>query len=764
MDQGLFSKGLTKWEGVIENIALKETLSQLENLLGGEPLQLLGWGNGGLAVPLTLSVNLPPLGTVDGVDIRAHEPVLLVFYPKHYPQIAPAVFTDRLDLPSKVLAHMYLPKDGKPPGFCLVKGGGGAVAEWYANKRIHDVLIRVTNWLRDAAAGILSLDGGHFDPLRDDNYTGTLIYDYDSLARLVKEKRSLLPNGNYARLQFQLQTVEKGGIQFQYVKVVPGDQLTEVELEEGKETDKEETDATRKKLYRGFLVWAESDQPIDTYDDLPRNWDDFIHQFCGKHLIDPEAVIRELLREGSYRHLCHLLIIAIKRPLPVLGFSDDIEFVHFAITLDKDSLENGKIRPAAALSSFIHAQPLTPAMAQRISGFYPTTEGLTLVAGVGALGSKIVMHLVKAGLQKIIVADGDQLLPHNLVRHGLSALYLQRNKARALAIEANLHFPEEKEEVVGMDMNADGLVTKGFKLQYQWIMDFTAATPFFHHLVNAPVSPETEVAKGYVSDGGILGILLIEGKERNPRLDDLQAMLYQQGMADEKISDWLKRESDEANNSSLITIGVGCSTDTTILSDDVVSLHAALMAGQLKNETQRKPSPFGSVILNRVHYLPFFQNTVNRLQFKPFTVMTAANDAAWQVRFAPDIIDQMTDKMQKAFPDETGGVLIGRANYKTKTIHVTDLIDAPPDSHANPVCFIRGKQGLAKAVQAVIENTGGQLGYVGEWHSHPHGPGGPSSTDLNTVAELKIDYAREMSPLPVFLVILTTEEILPFIF
>jgi hypothetical protein len=108
----------------------------------------------------------------------------------------------------------------------------------------------------------------------------------------------------------------------------------------------------------------------------------------------------------------------------------------------------------------------------------------------------------------------------------------------------------------------------------------------------------------------------------------------------------------------------------------------------------------------------------------PFEVIQAINDPSWSIRFKAGILDQITIDAHKAKRKETGGVLVGIANYKTKTIHVVDLISAPPDSRANSVCFFRGHQGLPEQIDKVNMGSGGQLGYIGEWHSHPLGPNG----------------------------------------
>ncbi len=94
------------------------------------------------------------------------------------------MFPDRLEFPKDFLGNLYIAQEGKPPRFCLVRDD---INEWYSNKQIKDLIIRPSNWLRDAAAGELPLDGNQFEPLRLEGYNGSLTYDYDLAAKVIKE-------------------------------------------------------------------------------------------------------------------------------------------------------------------------------------------------------------------------------------------------------------------------------------------------------------------------------------------------------------------------------------------------------------------------------------------------------------------------------------------------------------------------------------------------------------------------------------------------
>jgi len=183
-----------------------------------------------------------------------------------------------------------------------------------------------------------------------------------------------------------------------------------------------------------------------------------------------------------------------------------------------------------------------------------------------------------------------------------------------------------------------------------------------------------------------------------------------------------------------------------------------------KQESNERDFSVGKVYMNKILAAPFFNNTTSKLFFAPLTILNAQNDPSWEVRIAEGIIESLKDKMMGASPNETGGVFVGCANYKTKTIHVVGVIDAPADSHANEVCFFRGVEGLPEEVTSINNLTGGQLGYIGEWHTHPNGPNGMSTVDAKAVRNFKRSFEELPTPLPVFLIILTDTQVLAYVY
>ncbi|MES2062583.1 MAG: Mov34/MPN/PAD-1 family protein [Bacteroidota bacterium] len=763
MDQVLHSETLPDYKAEITNTVLAATIAQLKSQYPKLPLNLKEWGTGHVAVSVAVDVALPQFHDPEEIDIKSQEPIIIVFNLKQYPYRAPSVYPDRLTFPRTKLGHLYIAVKGRPPQFCLVRGG---MDIWYADKQIKDLVSRVKNWLREAATGELNENGDEFEPLRLEGYSGTLNYDYGILHSICKEKNAYLPLVNYAKLFFERISTGKQPLSWKYIEVVKAEKIVEKLKEVADDAGKEDGSAEKKFLYFGYVLWADNDDSIDSYDvNLPRDWESF-KAFCIKHSIPTDSLEKELVLSKPLRLYNSVpIIVAIKRPKKIIGLPGDIEFINFHLHLPNEKIIENVIAPDCSVSFKEHKQPLNLKKASEISGHPEIIEGTTLVAGCGALGSRIALHLGKSGYTDMWFADDDTLMPHNFVRHPLSVKYLNKNKADALSDEINDLYEDSSKKAFGFPTRADFTVSHvGEKKIFKRIFDFTASPTFAQLLAVSKFHEDVTVLKAYISDFGKLGLLLIEGAQRNPRHDDLQVLLYYQAIENPSIEDWLTREFNAAEKTTNIMVGLGCNSETTVLSDEEVACHSSILSSLIRQNLKGQPLEFGQVFTNRLFTEPHFHTQTAGLSFKKLDVYNAVNDASWQVRFANDMTERLNKQMAAASPMETGGLFIGSCNYKTKTIHVVDLIDAPPDSHANEVCFFRGIDGLADKLDVINEKTGNQLGYVGEWHSHPKGPGGPSATDMATVKKFKNYYANQPTPLPVFLTIITPKSILPFVY
>lgn len=756
-----FSSQLPPFTNEIENPDIQDSLTSLKKLFN-KKISILDWGNERIAVPLELKVDLPSLGNFEDLDIRDIEPVIIVFDIKNYPVSAPKVFTDRLDFPKNNLAHLYIASNNRPPAFCYVRGN---TDEWYANKRIEDLVVRISNWLRDAATGELTTNGEQYEPLRLEGYSGSIIYDYDSIINELITNQDIQIGERTACALFTSSHKDED-YSYHFSKFITNENAdtilknVEEEREKFKENDKV------KQYFYSILLWNEENEINEDYEvNIPSSWEEF-KSFCAFYKINYNVF------EKFASALAHInedlyfpLIIGIRRPRQLIGYSSNMEFINLRIKLSEDKVKEGKIISDIPIKMLDHNQPLTQKLASKISGADSGYKGSTVVFGCGALGSKIILHLARSGNTNLTLIDPDHISPHNLVRHSLFAENIGENKSKALVDKIKALFPFEQTAVIGGPSFKEGYLEKDdtFK-NYDWIMDFTASNSFFNKLSTLESINNCSTVSASISDFGNLGILYKEGKLRNPRIDDLQVYLYSESENDIEIESWLSSEkASENSNNLLVPVGIGCNSETTVLSDDKISSHASYFSGVIKKEMSNK-SDIGKIFLNKISDDAEYKIESKVLYVNPFEIFPMSNNSKWTVRFRDNITEQMKKAFKASGKLETGGVFLGICNYKTKTIHVSGIINAPPDSKSNCVEFIRGREGLVEEISEIERKSGGQIGYIGEWHTHPEGPDGLSLQDMRSISKHKEELSQLIPPLPVFICLVTPNGLLPYIF
>lgn len=757
-----FSDRLPVFTNNIESPEIQDSLKSLRQIQGSE-VRVLDWGNGRIAIPIEINIDLPNLGNFEDLDIRGKEAIILVFDLINYPVSAPKVYTDRLDFPKNNLAHLYVAVNNRPPAFCYVRGNPD---EWYANKRIEDLVIRISNWLRDAATGELTENGEQYEPLRLEGYSGSIIYDYDTILSVITNKVAVEFGEKFSIALFErTSTTER--YTYKFVKLITDKNALNTIKEVDEERKKGKEDITRKKYYFGYVLWNEETEVKPEYEvNIPRSLEEF-KSFCEYYNIKYEDFEKFI---ATYRDLNEYIyfpvVIGIRRPSQLIGYSSNIEFINLRFKVDSDDIEDGKIVNNISIDMLSHNQPLTQKLASHISGWNIALDNERhIVFGCGAIGSKIIMHLARSGQTNLTLIDPDYISPHNLVRHTLFGDDEGHNKAEALAEKIKKIYPYEQTNVISGSSFKGGLIDQKSTFEkHNWILDFTASEAFFNKLATLKSLDINNVASACISDFGNLGIMYKEGESRNPRVDDLQTYLYSLSESNKNIQNWLQREQKTAQSSNLIVqVGVGCNSETTILSDDKISSHASYFSGVLKRE-MTKPTKEGKIYLNNIIDTEDYKIETQVLNVKPFDVFQAVNDSSWIIRFKPGIIEHVTNEFTIAGNIETGGVFVGVCNYKTKTIHITCSIKAPMDSKSSPTQFVRGQNGLVKEISTIENSAGGQIGYIGEWHTHPVGPNFLSAQDLSSVKEHKKECSKLQPPLPVFLSIITPDGIFPYVF
>jgi len=761
MAQNLYSKKLKVHSGNLSS-EIQHSIQNIRSLLNKRKLDIFEWDENSVVISVVLNVQLPPRGNYQDIDVREKEPVLIVFNKSSYPHKAPRAFSDRLDFPKKTLAHLYVSKDGKPVPFCLTRGN---LDEWFAEKEIRDYIFQIKSWLSDAASGELASDNNQYEPLRLEGYNGTSVYKYKELADYVNGKQGTTSdNGFVLGLFYETQAkTEKKAASFRFLGFVETTDdvgiifKNNLGLTEEKHIDK---------WQYGIILWDKDHTIQEEYLVKLPSCGGELYQFISNLNIDILTALETYCRyDISTKRNNFPIIVSIKRPHNVIGYNSDIEFVNLTATVSSEEINARQLNTDSKVVFQSHIEPLSIEKAREVSGL-KNDLGSLIIAGCGALGSKIVMHLIRSGHSNMLLLDGDSFSAHNLVRHSLSPEQVGKNKAVALktVAESFYRYDNLDEDLVALPVDADIFTDPKILDEADWFLDFTASKSFFNHQIKNIKKTSANICKATMLDNGKLGALFIEGKNRSPRLDDLLVLTYDLYKQYPFVGQYLQNEYDRSKQeSTLINVGVGCNSETTILSDEIVSIHSGAFYSVIKNEYERKSfKDNGYIFINRID----FENGVKIESFAfvvpPLICITLHN--GWEVRIKPELAIKMKSEMGIAMPYETGGVFIGMINKKNRTIHVTDMIPAPSDSESNEVTFYRGINNLPEEIDIIKRMSGQTFGYIGEWHSHPFGPNGLSQQDMKEVNKHLKEFRSLSNPMPLFIMLATPDGLIPFVF
>ena len=350
-----------------------------------------------------------------------------------------------------------------------------------------------------------------------------------------------------------------------------------------------------------------------------------------------------------------------------------------------------------------------------------------LSIGAGALGSQVACNLARAGFGQWTVVDVDTFLPHNAARHAMTAHVTGFGKASAVAYEMNGYAPGEPEIAHGLladvlqsgswDSDLD-TVLKDAEL----VLDMSASVPVARHLSSR--SSSARIISLFLNPSGSDLVVLAEDRMRTCPLNDLEMLYYwAAGSHDELVNHLDENRGPEGMIRPHMRYGASCRDISSLIPHDFVALHAANGARSIR---RLAALPQASMAIYR------YDQHVGGLCPVPLSVepLHACRTKNWEVRIAPDVLRSVQQYRKNALPNETGGVLIGGVDFDRSVVYVIGVLAAPDDSVQFPNGFIRGSKKLAERLGEIERRTLGNLGYLGEWHSHPSGVGTtPSTTD-----------------------------------
>lgn len=368
---------------------------------------------------------------------------------------------------------------------------------------------------------------------------------------------------------------------------------------------------------------------------------------------------------------------------------------------------------AIALEPAHIQMPFERRLAQEASGYSVQEPPIKILQiGAGALGSQICLTAARGGIGQWVIVDPDHLLPHNLARHALSISEVGMLKAEAIA-----------SEIVSL-LGSDAAVGRGEEIQticaddnfaseFDLIIDASASVPVArwlarHNKFTAPV------VSAFVSPTGDDLVLLREGDCREPKLDHLEMDYYWHLVCERELAHHLKV------GDTIMPSG-GCRRPSLKISQSRISAAAAeavesIFAGNAK----QVPSS-----------IEVYQKT--SVGTKRFAWLGSPYEEieldGWQIAISKNVLDGIRNARLAAGQLETGGILVGAWDRSLRKGWIVAHQDPPPDSEHSHTGFVRGSVGVYRSLAAIEQATAANLGYVGEWHTHPPGHTSLASSD-----------------------------------
>jgi len=460
---------------------------------------------------------------------------------------------------------------------------------------------------------------------------------------------------------------------------------------------------------------------------------------CANPLMAQFAWLRRHAVEVSRPHTFPwFVILCVRRPLPMTETGSNIEVVAYRLDVGFPTLaSDGDTTPVYPVS---HRHPVTEELLQKMSGIkIPVVQPHMVMLGCGSVGSKLALHFSRAGITPRTLVDKRDLSPHNVARHALLPqgtthdLVFAYSKSDALAEAIKLFGRKPKAITVDVSTCVPGsqYFEEIFPESANLIMNSTASHCLCDYLANTPAI-RARVADAAILYRGELGLLTLEGPDRNPNTLDLATLAYEEMRILRAEKGILVPDSEEANR---VSIGLGCDSLTIAMSNAQISMLAAPMAKRLLDVLTLGPPGTGEILLGTVG-LDGLSLAWKKILVGPTHEITAENDSSWRIRVLDRVHQKIFAETAHYTTVETGGVIVGRVSSVRRLIHIIDVIEAPPDSKRSRNQFILGTKGLSERLDRYEKSAHGTLWCLGTWHSHLADQGG-SPTDYNTARLLE---------------------------
>ncbi len=696
-------------------------------------------------VMILVEVPLPNAWRAEGQSpngVKRYEEVCLDF-PAGFP-LDPPEPSLRPDF-SRNLAHVqpWTTQDGRPVP-CIQDG---KLSEFVHQEGVRGIINQIVLWLDHAAEGRLIDEKQGWEPTRRDGLHDYLIADEDALRKHVDKR------GGFLFLQYEyLRGVGKNG--FDSIHGVIVDRQVPFNKSSVKNLFKERPIGKNGELYAGIglslLVWPgklPSGKLIVCGEYAPEDVTNLsslkaksAFYGCKKELNDALSHLITCVKGYKTAGPFNLaIVLCARRPFNLIGAASSIELCAYFIDFnagDAFLYDDATLVHPAGIRDHISSSLLA-----RLSNVESQKEKLDgsswALIGAGSLGSKLSIHMARAGRAPVSVIDDSNMSPHNVARHALippsddMQLRLIDTKAKLLceAIRGFSQTPIPLADDVAKIIQTRSLTKEAWPKSTWAIVNTTASLRVRAAMVAAGDSLRARVIESILYGGGKLGLIATEGPNRNPDLGDLFASFYAYCRSDDVLGDVLFGAGGQGLERT--TIGQGCGSSTIRMSDGRISLFGAATAEYLlSRQRDGLPKKGGEILVGLLQNngLGVLWRHVN---IPPFTTLNCGNGEKWSVHISSETVVKIAKEVSRWPNVETGGVLIGRQDEVSRAFYVVDVLSAPPDSERSSHEFVLGREGLRREIENYSNGTNWTLYCLGTWHSHLK-PSGPSGLDRQT--------------------------------
>jgi hypothetical protein len=693
---------------------------------------------GPVTLDVTFHVSLPNAWMARGESpngVRAEEVVRFVFpadFPLHPPTISLRSDFDR-NLPH---IQPWLEEDDRPVP-CIVDG---PMSEFVHQEGLRGVLNQTSVWLERAALGQLIDPEQGWEPVRRDELGDYLVADTGFLRSQAGRDRG------YRFFDFDYVRISRGSRSTIHGEIAETPaKLRDPQKRGGVPSERLVGDSGRISIGRSvaLIVWSgrlPSGQPfvVDTYKpetvmDLAglvaraREYD------CDRPLEEALSWLRTSVRDrpddGPF---AMAIVLLARRPCKVIGTDSPLELCPYVTDVSVPVLfeRGGKtaIRPAG------HRDRIEPALLRRLSGYGAVEPRPWTLLGCGSLGSKIAMHLARAGLAPSVVVDKRAMSPHNAARHALAP----SQKGQLLWTDSKASLLAETIGGLGdtpaaLAEDVIDLVATPSRGREAWppktwaVVNATASLNVREALAAAGERLRPPVIECSLFAAGRVGLVTVESAERNPDTGDLITAAYRLIAEDSQLGSLVFGGGREARRER---VGESCGSLTMIMSDARVSLFAASMSETIA-AMQRDSLPSAGLVSIGSASEDGSSLVWNRHEVAPSVRISDAGLDGWRVHLSATSAEKIEQDVARWRSVETGGVLMGRLAEAARTFYIEDVLLAPEDSVRTMHGFTLGRQGLRQKMTAFAEASGWSLYCLGTWHSHLE-PSGASARDRST--------------------------------